>query len=141
MALYTYVHQWLSNFILNSTAGIVFQALIQSPFLLPGQNPRREHGLPLLWHVEDDVRLAHGGHGPPLHQLPAPGRCKVLVSGKFKILIVTSHFTISSVYQLILFIAQNLAFLCFFYLLECKSSKNLGKNKLKSYLGSLNVKL
>lgn len=26
-----------------------------------------EHALPVLWHVEDHVRLAHRGHGPLQH--------------------------------------------------------------------------
>ncbi len=30
---------------------------------------RREHGLPLLWQLEDELCLAHRGHGSPQHQL------------------------------------------------------------------------
>lgn len=39
----------------------------------------REHGIPLLRHVEDHLRLAHRRHGPLLHQLPALRRPENLV--------------------------------------------------------------
>ncbi len=44
---------------------------------------RRQHSLPLLWHVEDHICLAHGGHGPLQHQLPALWTIEVLVSRCF----------------------------------------------------------
>jgi len=40
---------------------------------------RRDHVVLVLWYVEDHVPLAHGGHGPLRHQLPALWCSKVLV--------------------------------------------------------------
>lgn len=38
-----------------------------------------EHPVPVLWHVEDILCLAHWRHGPVQHQLPALRRTQVLV--------------------------------------------------------------
>ena len=46
---------------------------------LRGQDRGRQHGLPVLRHVEDNVRLAHGGHGPVQHQLPSLWRTQDVV--------------------------------------------------------------
>lgn len=42
-----------------------------------------QHSLPLFWHVEDHIRLAHWGHGSLQHQLPALWTVQVLVSPFF----------------------------------------------------------
>lgn len=39
----------------------------------------RQYTLPVFWHVEDHICLAHGGHGPLQHQLLALWRTQVLV--------------------------------------------------------------
>lgn len=39
-----------------------------------------EHTVPVLRHVENHLCVAHGGHGPLQHQLPAFRATKVLVS-------------------------------------------------------------
>lgn len=44
-----------------------------------GQNQRSQHTIPLLWDVEECLRMAHGGHGSVQHQLPALWRTQVLV--------------------------------------------------------------
>ncbi|CAK7315154.1 Lysine-specific demethylase 4D [Vulpes lagopus] len=41
----------------------------------------RQHPLPVLRHVEDHLRLAHGGHGPVQHQLPALRAAQDVVRG------------------------------------------------------------
>ncbi|KAK8768868.1 hypothetical protein V5799_014665, partial [Amblyomma americanum] len=38
-----------------------------------------QHSLPVLWHVEDHFCMAHGRHGPLLHQLPALWGAQVVV--------------------------------------------------------------
>lgn len=38
-----------------------------------------KHTLSVLWNVEDQLLLAHGGHGPLQHQLPALWRAQILV--------------------------------------------------------------
>lgn len=43
-------------------------------------NSRGQHSISLLWHVEDNLLLAHRGHGPVQHQLPPLWRAQVLVS-------------------------------------------------------------
>lgn len=40
----------------------------------------RQYTLPLFWHVEDHICLAHRGHGPLQHQLLALWRTQVLVN-------------------------------------------------------------
>ena len=42
---------------------------------------RRQHPVPVLRHVEDRLRLAHGGHGPLQHQLPALWGAQDVVRG------------------------------------------------------------
>lgn len=43
------------------------------------QDQRSQHTLPLFWHVEECLCMAHRGHGSVQHQLPALWRAKILV--------------------------------------------------------------
>lgn len=72
---YTYISTTVT---LNCTSRFM-SSHFSFPLLLQGQNRWCQHSLPLFRHVEDDVCLAHRGHGSPLDQLPAPRRCQVLV--------------------------------------------------------------
>ena len=58
---------------------VTLSSSFPSLLLFPLPACRRDHAHDLLWHVAFLLRLAQGGRGPALHQLPALGGAQDVV--------------------------------------------------------------